>query len=176
MNVVDRRTSAWLVELVIWLALAGAAYALTFEFADQPGTYVWGPASWPRAIILLLVVGALAQFAVRMRRQEAGREPAAGFAAAWQRSELVKAAGTIVLPLVYVWLLPRVGFYVLTPLFLVAYIALLGERRVRYLAGVPTLVFGLLVLVFTRLFYVALPVGNWPGFYDLNNAFVVLVR
>ena len=27
-----------------------------------------------------------------------------------------------------------------------------------------------------HLFYVALPVGNWPGFYDVNNAIIVVVR
>ena len=49
-------------------------------------------------------------------------------------------------------------------------------RKTRLLIGVTATVYGLVLLVFVRLFYVALPVGNWPVFYDVNNWIVVAVR
>ena len=49
-------------------------------------------------------------------------------------------------------------------------------RKVRLLFGVTATVYGLVLLIFVRLFYVALPVGNWPVFYDINNWIVVAVR
>jgi hypothetical protein len=72
--------------------------------------------------------------------------------------------------------MPRTGFYVTTPLFLIAYLYLLGERRWRYLVGVALFIYGLMVLIFTTVFYVALPVGNWPVFYDINNWLVQAYR
>jgi hypothetical protein len=34
----------------------------------------------------------------------------------------------------------------------------------------------LINLIFAKLFYVALPVGNWPGFYDINNWLLTAIR
>lgn len=85
-------------------------------------------------------------------------------------------AGIFVMPLVYVALLPFMGFYVATPLFLVALLLYLGERRPGFLIGVPLLIFVLINLVFTVLFFVALPTGTWPGFYDVSNWLLVTLR
>ncbi len=175
----SRERLSILGELSFWLALAGAAYALTFEFSGETGTYAWGAASWPRAILLLMVLAALVHAAVRARslkapdaaerrrpRPEAGIEPRRALA-------IVAMFG---LPLAYLLLLPRAGFYVATPAFLVLYIWLLGERRPACLFGVPLLIFALINLVFTKLFFVALPIGTWPGFYEISNWFLVAVR
>ena len=59
------------VELAIWLSLALAAFALTFEFSREIGTYAWGAASWPRAVILLMAIGAVIQAFVRLRNAAA---------------------------------------------------------------------------------------------------------
>lgn len=161
-------------ELAVWLVLAGGAYALSFRF-DQPiGGYRFGAAGWPRAIAALILAVALVQFAVRFagaQRAHPG-EPAAPFwsqfFAGGARANLTVAAA-FALPILYVLLLPRTGFYLTTPLFLIAYLYVLGERRWRHLIGVSLVIYALMVLVFTTVFYVALPVGNWPVFYDLNN-------
>ena len=47
------RSSRARMELLVWLGLAALAFALTFEFSGEPGTYAWGAASWPRGVILL---------------------------------------------------------------------------------------------------------------------------
>jgi hypothetical protein len=158
------------LELLIWLGLAGLAFALTFEFAGEPGTYAWGAASWPRAIILLMALFALLQYAAR--GPQAAREPQAPALA----SGTARSAAALLLPLAYVFLLPRTGFYLTTPVFVLLYLLLLGERRPALLIALPAGILVAVMLVFTKLFYVALPTGNWPGFYELNNAFVGLIR
>ena len=52
----------------------------------------------------------------------------------------------------------------------------MGERRPGFLIGVPLLIFVLINLVFTVLFFVALPTGTWPGFYDVSNWLLVTLR
>ena len=47
------------VELAFWLALALIAFGLSFQFSGEAGTFQWGAASWPRAVILLMVIAAL---------------------------------------------------------------------------------------------------------------------
>jgi hypothetical protein len=173
-------------ELALWLGLALVAFALTFEFAGEVGTYAWGAASWPRGVVLLMAIVALAQFAIRRRglklRRSAGIEGRAADADlssevlprdALARLRLAAALG---LPLVYVYLLPLTGFYATTPVFLLAYLLVLGERRPGALIGAPLVIYAAINLVFTRLFYVALPTGNWPGFYDFSNWFLITVR
>jgi hypothetical protein len=173
-------------ELAVWLGLALIAFALTFEFAGEVGTYVWGAASWPRAVILLIALGAIAQFAIRRRqwtasaplRQSGEAVDAANAPEGLPRDSIARAklAAALGLPLLYVYLLPFTGFYATTPFFLAAYLFLLGERRPLVLVGAPLIIYAVINLVFTRLFYVALPTGNWPGFYDFSNWFLVTLR
>lgn len=168
-----------LVEFVVWLALGLTAYALTFQFAGEKGTYAWGAASWPRMVILIMLVTAAAQFVVRLREHHHGPEDGGGETQRLVTVGLVdfaRVGGMFAIPLVYVWLLPRTGFYVTTPFFLIAYLLWMGERRLPVVLGVPAIIYALVNVVFTRLFYVALPTGTWPGFYDVSNWFVGLLK
>jgi len=161
-----------LLELAFWFVLALIAFALSFQFSDEPGTYQWGAASWPRAVILLMVIAALVNawraWQVRpaaVTRDETGEE-----------GSVVSSLGLFVIPLIYAALLPRTGFYLTTPIFLIAYLLYVGERRfwmILATTGVITLVAN---LIFTKLFFVALPVGNWPGFYDVNTWLLTVIR
>ncbi len=166
-------------ELGLWLAMAGAAFAFSFEFADEVGTYAWGAASWPRGVILMMAVVALAQFAIRrsaLGNLKTVKPEAAPEFLPRKPAARLKLAAALGLPLVYVYLLPLTGFYVTTPIFLAAYLAALGERRPAALVLVPLVIYALINLVFTKLFYVALPTGNLPGFYEFSNWFLVTLR
>jgi uncharacterized membrane protein HdeD (DUF308 family) len=161
-------------ELLVWVVLAAGAYALSFEFEQPISGYRLGATAWPRMIIALIVIVALVQFAIRlsnaMRDPEAESGP--GYWGQFMGSGVganIKVGLAFGLPVLYAVLLPGTGFYLTTPLFLMAYLYLLGERRWPYLVGVALFIYGLMVLIFTTLFYVALPVGNWPVFYDINN-------
>lgn len=176
-----RPIGALATELAFWLGLAGVAFALTFSFAGELGSYRWGAASWPRAIVMAIAVGAVAQFVLQLRARAASGArsdrpnfwPSIGDAGVRTNLRLAAALG---LPLVYVYLMPWAGFYAATPAFLIAYLYCLGERRGGFLIAVPLLVYGLVLLVFGSLFYVALPTGKLPGFYDFSNWLLVLIR
>ena len=161
-----------LLELAFWLALALAAFGLSFQFSDEIGTYKWGAASWPRAVILLMAITAVFHAAIRLRERKGETAPGE----AMEPGSLAATLGLFVIPLVYVWLLPRTGFYLTTPLFLVIFLRYVGERRWQVILITTLLITTLIFLVFSKLFYVALPVGNWPVFYDINNWLLVMIR
>jgi len=164
-----------LVELGFWLTLALLAFGFSFEFSDEQGTYEWGAASWPRAVILLMTITALVHAVIRYQavsgagRTVATEEDGDG-------DSFLGSIGLFLIPLVYVWLLPRTGFYLTTPFFLLALLLYVGERRWRVLLLTAAIIIFVINLIFAKLFYVALPVGNWPGFYDINNWLLVMIR
>lgn len=169
-----RSSTAARLELVVWLLIAGVFYGLTFRFSGTTGTtFEWGPAAWPRAALLIMAAVAVANYLTHRPVGAAGQVRNGG---GRSRQDVVNLLGLFAIPLIYVWLLPRVGFYVATLVFLPVYMRYLGERRWKLIGGVTLLLFALVNLVFTRIFYAGLPTGNWPGFYDLSNWFVNLVR
>ncbi len=160
------------LELGFWLALALVAFGLSFQFSGEVGTYQWGAASWPRAVILLMIIAAL----VNTWRTWQARPAAVTFEETDGGGSALAYLGLFLIPLVYAWLLPRTGFYVTTPLFLIAYLLYVGERRVGVILATTAIISVVINLIFTKLFYVALPVGNWPGFYDVNNWLLKVIR
>ena len=160
-----------LLELAFWLGLALLAFALSFSFSSEVGTYEWGAASWPRAVILLMAITAVVQHLMRRAR------PAdVTIEEADEGGSALLMVGLFLVPLVYAWLLPRTGFYLTTPVFLGAYLLYVGERRWMVILGTTVIISVVVNLIFTKLFYVALPVGNWPGFYDVNNWLLTVIR
>lgn len=171
-------TGIWL-EFAAWMAIAAFFYGFSFEFADAMGAFQWGAAAWPRGVVLILVITAVVHLVIRMRahkRAQMSTDTAGVERTGMDPAAALRAAGMIAIPIVYVALLPYIGFYVGTPVFLIAYLAYLGERRPIRLIGVPVFIYVLVNIVFTKLFFVALPVGNWPGFYDISNWLLVMIR
>jgi hypothetical protein len=68
------------------------------------------------------------------------------------------------------------GFYIITPLLIAGYMMLLGERRLVHLLGTTLFIYALTIGIFLKLLFVPLPVGNWPGFYNINSLFVSLIK
>lgn len=168
------------IEVCFWLALSITAYALTFEFDDPIQAYLLGATAWPRGIIFGIFIVALLQFGLALKRAggAAKAEPAAEKPPAQEpeAKPVLKIVLSFALPLFYLLILPRVGFYLLTPAFLCAYLFLLGERRWGRLIPVTAIIYAIMILVFTVVFYVPLPVGYWSGFYDINNWLLQLYR
>lgn len=161
-----------LLELAFWLVLALIAFGLSFQFSDEPGTYQWGAASWPRAVILLMIIAAL----INTWQSRRARPAAVTCDETDEGGAVLSYLGLFLIPLVYAWLLPRTGFYLTTPVFLAAYLLYVGERRWPVIILATVIIFLVINLIFTKLFYVALPVGNWPGFYDVNNWLLTVIR
>ncbi len=166
-------------EVGVWLAVAGVAYGFSLQFDRDIEMYRFGAAGWPRSIILLIVLGAVGQFVQDLRTVPETRTRESGYLDRFSEHGphfFLRMGLTLVLPIVYAALLQGMGYYFLTPFFLAGYLYLTGERRVTALILVPLLIYSAVTLIFTRLLYVGLPIGYWPGFYDLGNWFVVILR
>jgi hypothetical protein len=97
-----------------------------------------------------------------------------GIYMAYMRRNILGAMLT--LPLFYAALLEDIGFYALTPLFIVAVMFMMGERKAKPMVLVGALIFGLLLLMFVKILYVGLPVGNIHPFYDIGSWVVTVLQ
>ena len=81
----------------------------------------------------------------------------------------LRIVATFTLPLLYLVALPRTGYFVTTPLFLVAYMLAFRERNLKYMLATTAGLYVGSLAIFSKLLFVPLPTGNWPGFYDFSN-------
>ena len=174
-------------EWLLWVFLAILVYAQTGRFDQEIAEYAFGASGWPRARCIAVFVGATGQLCSRilqLRRGGGEGEDAPEGAAkpsirmpfeinGWR---LAQRVGIFVFPLLYLFVMPEIGFYVATPLFVLGLLLMLEVRSLVALLTVTAVVYGLVLLVFTRLFFVALPVGRIEAFYDLNNAIISVAR
>lgn len=80
------------------------------------------------------------------------------------------------LPFLYAYLLEGVGFYALTPVFIVLVVFALGERSLAWLVGVTIIVYALLLFLFAKVLFVGLPVGTWHPFYDYGQWVIEVIQ
>ncbi len=171
-------------EAGLWIAFAAVAYYFSFDFDKEVQIYRFGAAGWPRAVILLIVIAALCQAASVLleARRSAGAtadtatQQGAGEDAAPDRLSGLRISAILLLPIVYAALIEQMGFYFLTPFFILGYLLLAGERRWKVLVGVSLGIYAVMVVVFGRFLYINLPVGNWHPFYDFSNWLLVVIR
>lgn len=169
------------VEWAIWIAVLTWVFWQTQRFDREIAQYAFGAAGWPRALCIAAALGATGQLIYRIAEIRRGHvaaksaEPATDGkrAGLWQR---VKHLPIFIFPLIYLYLVPSVGFYVATPFFILGVLLILEVRSPLTLLGVTGVIYGLVLLLFTRLFYVALPVGRIESFYDINNAIIGIAR
>lgn len=176
------RSRLWPIaaELGAWLALAGVMWIYSYQFDRVIKTYAFGPVGWPRGVIALMVVFAIASFLSQWRQLRLGGSafpptPDAGEEARVGTAGAVQLFAAFALPFFYLWLLPRAGFFATTPFFLAGYMFVFGIRHKRHLIGTTLAIYALVLLVFSRFLYVPLPTGNLPGFYEFSNALLILL-
>lgn len=177
------RTKAY-VEFVAWLGLAGFLFYFSLDFREgRMGGYELGPAFWVYLILGLMVVAAFANLGIRLlaTRNEQPAEEGSGGIGQWFTQRLTdpqffKIGAVFAIPLAFVWALPRWGFYLALPLFVIAMLVALGERRPLMVTGITVAVAGALFFVFTTLLYVPMPIGRVDAFYDLNVVIRELLR
>jgi hypothetical protein len=80
------------------------------------------------------------------------------------------------LPLMFAVLMEDMGFYSLAPFFIIGVMFMMGERKARPMVLVTGLIFGLLLLLFVKILYVGLPVGNIHPFYDIGSWVVTVLQ
>jgi hypothetical protein len=175
-----RITRGELFEVAFWLAFAAAAFALSFKFDQEIEIYKFGATGWPRVVIVLIVLGALGQLFNDIKARLAGstREnnapsPArAGVGPGYA----FRITAILVAPFVFAFLLEYIGFYSLAPFFVAAFLYIGGERRWGRIVGISLFIYALMILLFAKLLFVGLPVGNWHPFYDFSNWLLVLLQ
>ena len=177
-----------MLEWGAWCLLVLLLWQQTDHFSQPMSEFQFGADGWPKAVLLLLLLGASAQMAsdlVKQHRGQTTKTPSKS--KTLSKSKTVSESKTKVmswyqvvavfcLPLVYVFLMRRLGFFLATPLFVLAYLWTMEVRRWQHLVSVTLVVFGIVLLVFVRFFYVALPVGSWEWAYAVNNFIIALVR
>ena len=132
-----------------------------------------GPIAWPAVLIVLLLVMLTANIVLAFRKKAAAAE---GGAWSWPGIRAVlthKLTISIVLLFAYAFLLDNIGFLFSTPLFILAYTTLLGQKswKVRIIAAFAATI--VLYLLFSRLLQVPLPRGY--GVFREISLFVELV-
>ncbi len=170
-------------EAIFWATLAAVAFAFSYQFDDVIPEYRYGAIGWPRVLVLAVVLFASIQTIWSLLQLH--KKGTIGQIEEQYVDLTSKATGTIVhlkrlanfsLPFLYLFLMPRMGFYILTPFFIAGYMMLLGEKRLLIVVGTTLLFYSLAIIIFVKLLYVPFPVGNWPGFYDINTYFVSILK
>lgn len=167
-----------LIETAAWIVFAIGAYAMTYQFDRPLEIYEFGASGWPRVVLVLILIAALCQ-AVDYRRKHLRGEVTEVEEVAKEhrtRGDWTRLALLLGTPVVYALILPFTGFYVTTPFFVVAFLLIVGERRWGHILGITAFIYLFLLIVFTKLLYVGLPVGYVQPFYDISNALLVLIR
>ena len=82
----------------------------------------------------------------------------------------------LTLPMFFAAMLEDFGFYSLAPFFIIGVMFLFGERRPKFMVAIMMLILGLLLLLFVKILYVGLPVGNMHPFYDIGSWIVTVLQ
>lgn len=167
-----------LVELAIWLVLVLGMWLYSYQFDRELQAYAFSPVAWPRAVLLFIGLSAIIACGAELRKNRTARD---GPTERTGRAPLtpsrlramVRLLVAFLLPLAYVWLMPRAGYFATTPFFLAASMWTLGLRQWPIVVGLSLSIYAAMLLFFSKLLYIPLPTGNWPGFYDFSNWLLV---
>jgi len=169
------------MEIGIWTAVIVVFFVASFDYNRGFDVFTYGTATWPRALLILMALAVLGQLFEYRRGTQAEKTETGELGSVrelmrrlgqMERRSLVRLIGTFAIPIAYLLLLPGAGFYVLTPFFIAAYLVNAGEKRPWHIIGASLGIYVALTVIFTRYLYVGLPLGNWPGFYDVSSALV----
>ena len=149
-------------EIITSAVIFFGSLCLYFESMKFEGHEVYGklgPAYWPKFLLICLMalsfLVAVDAFRERKKRDSEKEETSKVDSG---KVRFFFAIGFIVL---YLILMQIFGFIILTPLFLIAFMYLLGERKKIWLFGVSIGITILIIFAFTKAMYVPLPRGQW---------------
>lgn len=167
------------VEWAIWIAISAWIYSQTGYFDTEIPEYAFGATGWPRTLCLAMALGATGQLIYQIAEIRRHGGQTEEFRVPVERVSLwdrAKRLPIFLFPLLYLYLVPSIGFYVATPFFIIGLLLILEVRSPIALLTVTAVVYGLVLLLFTRLFFVALPTGRVAPFYDINIAIIGIAR
>lgn len=168
-------------EIAIWIVIAIGMWTYSYEFDAHIPNFEPGPLIWPQVVLALIgacAIGMLVSNRGSIWHTSDGRDqpsPGAGAENGPLGLVVLKLLATFALPLLYVWLLPRAGFFATTPFFLGGYMYVFGQRQPVHLVGTTLSIYVAITVIFSKFLFLPLPVGVWPGFYDFGNAILTLL-
>ena len=160
-----------------WLVLVATGLVMSLEFDEvQPG-YDLTAAFWPRVILIVAGIFAVVLLASSVSATPRSGEaaPATGEAEGSARRINLHVLVVFAVPLLYVYAMHKIGFLLVTPVFLPLYMYVLGVRRWPVLAGVTIFLYALIVVVFVKLVFTPLPQGA-GFFHSLNGELMGLLQ
>lgn len=174
-------------EFSFWAVVTIILWWQTSLFADETiAEYAFGADGWVKIVLLGIMLGASGQLLIGVLAARGGKPASTPAPKIHPKTYIAKllhfnstrlqTALIFIAPLIYLFLMQRLGFFFLTPFFIIAYLWILEVRKWHYLLLVAAAVYGVVLLIFTRIFYVALPVGSWEIFYNINTSIITLVR
>jgi hypothetical protein len=164
-------------EWLVWVAIATLALSQTGYFDQDLAGYAFGASGWPRLICVMMIVGATGQLVFRLTAgATAGARAPDPAARRLDLARLAQRGAIFGLPFVFLYATPWLGFYVTAPGFVLALLLVLEVRSVPALLGVTGIVYGLILVLFTRYFFVAVPTGILDSFYEINVAIIDFAR
>lgn len=159
------------MEFLCWFSVGLAAFLLTFTFNDEIALYRYGANTWPAviAIALMICIAILFIYSSVSRKLERDAKATEDIPAT------VNLWGTFAAPILYVILIPYIGFYVASVLFVPAYSYIMGKMPFLRCICVSVPAVLLLIVIFTHFLFVPFPVGTINFFYLINSEVVNLL-
>ena len=165
------KANKYLVESLAWFLVAVVAYGLTYQFDEANPSYEFGPAAWPRALLIGVMLASIMLWRLpgavgsggESPEKEKDGDPPPGLT----RRDKLRRFGIFAVPVIYVFAMDKVGFLLVTPFFLIGYMYLLGYRRWLRLIPLCGAIFCAVVLLFVVLMNTPLPQG--VGFFHSLN-------
>ncbi|MCX7155663.1 MAG: tripartite tricarboxylate transporter TctB family protein [Rhodocyclales bacterium] len=161
------------LQYLMVLAIAVGLFLGTGQISGgASGSDQLGPAFWPRLILGLTICvcvfeigfrqftdmegmsGLLAQVTSEMEKVEGAVEEESG------EANPLRLISGVILTLLYVWVMPEIGFTLSTFLYTGLFIRMGGYRKLAVTAVVSLLGTLLLVFLFMKVVYVSLPLGK----------------
>ena len=171
----DRRIT--LSEGIAWCLLLLFAFLYTFQFDDPLPVYEFGPAHWPRVILFGMLLAAAwllyTETWLGIRQEPTGVVEGADTISdedlpTVSRTRIVLIFG---LPLLYTYLIHKLGFILVTPFFLFCYMIVMGVRRIRTLIIITVCLYTAILIIFVKLIFTYLPPG--VGIFHTINGTIV---
>ena len=177
---IRRRSWKSYLEPLAWLALAAVGLTLSSEFDAPNKIFELGPAFWPQVILIGMIIAAgslgISIYVSAGKSVEDSSKPAHLETSGGDAVEFSpRIVAIFLLPLIYVYAMHKLGFYLVTPFFLLAFLYTLGVRRWKTLILVTVGLCAILVLLFVKLIFTPLPQGA-GYFHTLNGQLMGLIQ
>ncbi len=162
-----------LIEGLVWLVFVLLAAAYTFDFDDPLPVYEWGPAHWPRVVLLGMFIAACWWLFYESRKRKVDDKSIEEPTDELTISTRVRMVLIFAVPVLYAILIHRMGFLLITPFFLFTYMWIVGVKRLRTLIIMTVCIYAGLLLVFVKLIFTYLPPGG--GVFNTINGYILRV-